>query len=493
VITTTETPFGIVGSAYSVTLEANGGTPPLTWSLFGGSLPAGLSLDAATGTVTGTPTTAGSSTATFRVVDSEGRSATGSVLFIVYTRTDRISVDGSGAAGNGASSAPSISGDGSLVAFASQATNLVAGVSGAQVYVHNRRTNQIELISRGSGPAIDPGNGTSSVPSISADGRFVAFVSFSTDLVPGGTGQQVYLRDRQTGQTTLVSRSSSGAVSDGTVNGAPSISADGRFIAFVSNAANLVAGVSGQQIYLRDRMTGATTLVSKDNSSTPVPGNGDSNTPAISGDGQFIVFASSATNLGVAGGNQQIYVHDRLTGANGTTSLVSKDNAANPGNGGSSSPSVSADGQFVAFTSLATNLVVGVSGQQIYLHDRANATTSLVSHDNNGTPIQGNGASSLPSISANGQVIAFVSLSTNLLDPAPAVSGQQIYSHDRLAGSNGTTSLVSKDSGGTAGDGASDEPSVNGDGGFIAFSSLANNLVPTPSGGASQVYVRALP
>ncbi len=495
VVSTTAADFGVVGNAYTSTLATTGGTAPFTWTLFGGTLPAGLSLNAGSGVVSGTPTAVENPTATFTVTDSTGKTATGSVQFAVHTRTDRVSVNGSGTAGSGASSAPSISGDGSLVAFASSSTNFVTNVNGTQVYMHNRQTNQIEVVSRDSDPtAINEGGGVSSDPSMSSDGGLVAFVSLSSNFVTSVSGQQIYVRDRQTGQTTVVSKSSTGVIGGG-ASSAPAISADGRYVAFVSNSGNLVAGVSGTQIYVHDRQTDQTTLISKDNNVTPVPGNGVSATPAISADGQFVAFASLSTNLGAAGGNQQIYIHDRLTGANGTTSLVSKDSVATAGNGNSSTPSISGDGRFVAFMSLASNLVASVSGQQIYLHDRntgVNGTNSLVSHDNNGSPVQGNGASSVPSISSNGQVIAFTSLATNLLSPAPAVAGQQVYSHDRSVGVNGTTSLVSKDNSVTsvAGNSASDQPSTSSDGSFVAFSSQATNLV---TGSGSHIYVRALP
>jgi Tol biopolymer transport system component len=494
-VSTTAADFGVVDNAYTSTLAATGGTAPFTWTLSGGVLPNGLSLNAGTGVVSGTPTADGNSTVVFTVTDSTGQTATGSVLFAIHTRTDRVSVDGSGTAGNGASSTPSINGDGSLVAFVSQSTNFVTGVNGSQIYVHNRQTNQIELVSRDNNASVvTEGNGVSNAPTMSADGRFVAFVSQATNLVTGVSGQQIYLRDRQMGQTTVISKSSVGVVGTG-ISSAPAISADGRFVAFVSTSTNLVTGVSGTQIYVHDQQTGATTLVSKDNSVTPVPGNGVSATPTISSDGQFVAFASLSTNLGAAGGNQQIYTHDRLAGANGTTSLISKDAAGTAGNGNSSTPSISGDGRFVAFMSLATNLVASVSGQQIYLHDRntgVNGTNSFVSHDNNGSPVQGNGASSVPSISSNGQAITFASLATNLLNPAPAVAGQQVYSHDRSTGANGTTSLVSKDNSVTpvAGNFASDRPSTNSDGGFVAFSSQATNLV---AGSGSHIYVRALP
>ncbi len=494
-VSTTAADFGVVGNSYTSTIVATGGTTPFTWTLFGGVVPTGLSLNAGTGVVTGTPTAAGDSTVVFNVTDSTGRIVTGSVLFAVHPRTDRISVDSNGAAGNGGSISPSASNTGALIAFVSAATNLVPGVSGQQVYLHDWQTNQTSLISRDSNPTMtNAGNGVSSAPSINSDGWLVAFVSLATNLVTGVSGHQIYVRDRQTGQTTVISKSSVGVVGTG-VSSAPAISADGRFVAFVSASTNLVTGVSGTQIYVHDRQTGQTTLVSKDNNVTPVPGNGVSATPAISSDGRFVAFASLSTNLGAAGGNQQIYTHDRLAGANGTTSLVSNDGAGTAGNGNSSTPSISGDGRFVAFMSLATNLVASVSGQQIYLHDRntgVNGTNSLVSHDNNGSPVQGNGASSVPSISSNGQVITFASQATNLLNPAPSVAGQQVYSHDRLAGANGTTSLVSKDNSvvSLAGNSASDRPSTNSDGGFVAFSSQATNLV---AGSGSHIYIRALP
>lgn len=494
--------FGVVGNVYFTTLSTENLTAPVTWEVLGGvPLPNGLVLTSTTGAVTGTPTAVGNTTVTFRATDSTGNTETVSVLFAIHPRTDRVSVDSSATAGDGASSTPSISGDGSLVAFASLSANFVATVSGTQIYVHNRQTNQIEVISRDSNATtVNAGDNVSSAPAISADGRFVAFVSQSTNLVTGVSGgQQVYLRDRQTGQTTLVSKNSSGVTSNGVINSSPIVSGDGRFIAFVSNATNLVINVSGQQIYLHDRQTVQTTLVSKNNSPTPIQGNGASNRPSISSDGRYIAFVSLATNLGAAGGDQQIYIHDRFTGTNGTTNLISKDSGATAGNGDSSTPSISGDGRYVAFTSLATNLVTGATGvgQQIYLHDRfagVTGTNVLISHDNNGTPVQGNGNSSAPSISSDGQFVAFTSLAPNLLAPAPAVAGPQIYIHDWLTGANGVTSLVSKDNSVTPVAGtspsATDTPSTNSDGGFVAFFSQATNLV---AGSGSHIYVRALP
>ncbi|MBI5317003.1 MAG: PD40 domain-containing protein [Nitrospirae bacterium] len=379
-VSTTSADFGVVDNAYTSTLATTGGTAPFSWTLFGGALPVGLSLNATTGVVSGTPTVAGNSTADFIVTDSTGQTANGSVLFAVHPRTDRASVNSNGVAGSGASSSPSISGDGSLVAFASSSSNFVPGVGGTQIYVHNRQTNQIEVISRDNDTAVvNEGGAASSDPAISADRRYVAFVSQATNLLAPApavpAGQQIYVRDRQTGVTSLVSVDNTGASIPGDgISSGPSISGDGRYVAFVSQATNLLAPApavpAGQQIYVRDRQTGVTSLVSVDNTGASIPGDGISSGPSISGDGRYVAFVSVATNLlapdPVVLGGQQIYVRDRQLGL---SSLASQDNTNTniEGAGGiSDTPSMNSDGRFVAFFSQATNLVSG-SGAHIYV------------------------------------------------------------------------------------------------------------------------------
>lgn len=516
-ITTTSANFAVVGNFYTSTLVAMGGTPPYTWAAVGG-LPAWVSLDPSTGVLTGTPTASdvGNFTPTFRVIDSTGAIGQGSVFLAVHPRTDIGSVDNSTppVPGNSSSNRPAISNDGRFIGFASLASNLVSGISGSQIYIHDRQTNLTSLVSRNSsGTPADPAATTSS-PSISGNGRFIAFVSNATNLVAGASGFQIYLRDTQTGVTSLVSKdvSTGNPASAGSINGSPSISGNGRFIAYVSDATNLVSGITGQQVYLYDTQTtmafpnGQTILISKNNNVTPLKGDGASSSPSISRDGCYVAFASLSTNLiAPPPGNQQIYVRGPLPGPGicpGTekTSLVSKDNSGSPipGNGFSSSPSMNSNGRFVAFTSAASNLLAGVSGQQIYLHDRAsgaNGTTSLISKDNSGPPVPGNGNSSSPSISDDACYVAFASLSTNF---GTAGGNQQIYTRGPLpapAICPGTeqTSLVSKDSSGTlAGNSGSDTPSTDADGGYIAFASQSTNLV-SPSLGNQQIYVRATP
>ena len=520
-VSTTAADFGVVGNAYTSTLAATGGTAPFTWTLFGGVLPTGtptdLSLAPATGVVSGTPNAAGNFTATFIVTDSTGKTATGSVLFAIHPRTDLLSVNNSAppVPGNGVSSTPSISDDGRIVAFASLAGNVSSGGVGSQIYVHDWQTNQTTLMSRnGIVAAPTGGNGASTAPSISGDGRYVAFVSSATDLLPAGSsgvsGQQVYVYDRELGQATLASKTNAGVpATGGSTIESPSISGNGRFIAFVSDATNL--GAPGQQIYLHDTQVsslfpnGQTILISKDNTSpTPVAGNGQSDTPSISNDGCFVAFASAATNLAAPAANQ---VHVRgplaIAGCAGTeqTTLVSKDNSGSPASAGSNSrrPSVNGNGRFIAFISDATNF--GATGTQIYLHDRQvsgpfpDGQTILISKNNtNPTPAAGDGPSDTPSISDDGCFVAFNSSATNL----GALTDQiHIRGPLAIAGCAGTeqTTLVSKDGLGTPANGAAGstvDPSASGNGQFIAFSSSSTNLTSPPPGNR-QIYVRALP
>ena len=490
-VSTTEADFGVVDNAYTSTIAVTGGTAPFTWTL-GGGLPTGTSLIGTTSVVSGTPTAAGNFTATFTVMDSTGQTAIGSVLFVVHPRTDRVSVDGSGTAGNGASTEPVINNiNGRFIAFTSLAPNLTAlpGGSGSQIFVHDRQTSLPSLVSRDN--LGNAGNGASSQPTISADGRFVAFTSAATNLatIIGGSGSQIFLRDTQTNQTILVSREIGGNAGNG-ASSQPTISADGRFVAFTSAATNLatIIGGSGSQIFLRDTQTNQTILVSREIGGNA--GNGASSEATISANGQFVAFTSQAPNLApiLGGSGSQIFLRDTIGNA---TTLVSREIGGNAGNGASSEATISANGQFVAFTSQAPNLapILGGSGSQIFLRDAIGNATTLVSREIGGNA--GNGASSQPTISAtSGQFVAFASLATNLA-AIPGGSGSQIYLRDTQGNQ---TSLVSKDNNvpANAGNGASSAPAVIGDGGFVAFASLASTLASGANAG-SQVYVRAVP
>jgi Tol biopolymer transport system component len=187
--------------------------------------------------------------------------------------------------------------------------------------------------------------------------------------VTGVTGNQVYLHDRQTGQPILVSKSSLGVAGAGGVSNGASISAEGRFIVFVSNATNLV-GNFGQQIYLHDTQVlpnGQTTLVSMDGLGNPASAGSSNTAPTISADGRFVAFVSDATNLVATVSGQQIYRHDTQSGVNGQNVVVSLDSADQPGIGGTSTaPSITADGGFVAFSSSAP-LIPPAAAADVYV------------------------------------------------------------------------------------------------------------------------------
>jgi len=203
------------------------------------------------------------------------------------------------------------------------------------------------------------GNGGSVSPSISADGRYVAFVSFASDLVAGDTNGtwDVFVRDTQTGTTTLVSMNTDGTSGSKSSNN-PSISSDGRYVAFTSNASDLVAGDTNglTDVFVRELQAGTTTLISLNTAGTS--GNSDSYEPTISADGRYIAFSSSASDLVVGdnNGSGHIFVRDLQAG---TTILVSKRTDNTPAVGMSYSPSISADGRYVAFASIDPNLAPG--------------------------------------------------------------------------------------------------------------------------------------
>ncbi len=374
-------------------------------------------------------------------------------------------------------------------------------------------------------------NDTSSRPSVSADGRYVAFYSDAWNLVPGdgppsSTGcpactgvRDVFVRDRSTGTTVRVSVSSAG-VPGNAKSDRPSISGDGRFVTFTSNADNLVPGdFNGQRdVFLHDRdvdVNGvfdepgqiSTTRVSV--SSTGVEANGRSNIPVISADGRYIAFRSRATNLIAAGTNglDQVFVHDRISGA---TVLVSLSSAGVMGNATSDRPSLSADGRYVAYFSDADNLVPGdlptfdvtlcpacPGARDVFVHDRdpggdgvfdqGDGVTTRVSVSSAGVP--GNAASTRPQLSADGNLVEFKSLSDNLV-PGDTNQADDVFVHDRSAGTTVRVSVAS-DLAEAVGFGPdSGRASLSYDGRYAAFFSDADNLVPGDTNGVTDVFVR---
>src|SRR6476469_307286 len=295
----------------------------------------------------------------------------------------RVSVDSAGNPGNSPSNYSAISADGRFVAFQSYASNLVPGDTNNKndIFVRDLSTNTTTRVSVDS--AGIPGNNDSFNPSISADGRFVAFASFS-NLVPEDTNNQsdIFVRDLLTNTTTRVSVDSAGNPGNSPSNYS-AISADGRFVAFQSYASNLVPGDTNNKndIFVRDLSTNTTTRASVD--SAGFQGNSDSLLPSISADGLFVAFTSFASNRlpGDTNNRDNIFVRDLSTN---TTTRVSVDSAGTPGNSDSFISAISADGRFVAFQSQASNLVPGDTNNffnqaKIFVRDLSTNTTTRVS------------------------------------------------------------------------------------------------------------------
>ncbi len=412
--------------------------------------------------------------------------------------TTRVSVDSSGKQANDYSSDPSISSGGRFVAFHSAASDLVANDSNnrGDVFVRDRQSGTTERVSVDS--LGNQANGGSYAPSISSGGRFVAFSSYASDLVANDTNDlpDVFVHDRQTGTTERVSVDSSGnQANDGLCRfyacGGPSISANGRFVAFISAATNLVANdTNGERdVFVHNRQSGTTQRVSVDSSGNQA-NDYSFYDPSISSGGRFVAFSSFASNLVANDTNDlpDVFVHDRQTG---TTQRVSVDSSGNQANMWSSSSSISSDGRFVAFGSLASNLVANDTNgaYDIFLWNSSTGTTQRVSVANSGNQANG-GNSFFPSISADGRFVAFSSDADDLV-ANDSNRNRDVFVHDRQTRA---TQRVSVDSFGNQANqpwlgGSSDSPSISADGRFVAFHSLASDLVANDTNESRDIFV----
>ena len=390
----------------------------------------------------------------------------------------RVSVDSAGNQAIGSSSAQSISADGRFVVFESDASNLVPGDTSNKddIFVRDTLANTTTRVSVDS--AGNQGNSGSGAASISADGRFVTFSSVATNLVPGDTNnkQDIFVRDTLANTTTRVSVDSAGNQANNT-SFRSSISANGRFVVFSSEASNLVPGETNNStdIFVRDTLANTTTRVSI--SSTGDGANDGSYRPSISADGRFVTFDSDASNLvpGDTNNSTDIFVRDLSTNA---ITLVSVGSSGERGNDNSFNSSISANGRFVAFHSKATNLVPGDTNnsRDIFVRDLLTNTTTLISVSSSGE--RGNGDSfnllSPGAISADGRFVGFESAATNLV-PGDTTGNQDIFVRDTLAN---TTTRVSVNSAGNEGNSISYITSISPNGQKVGFSSAATNLVP---------------
>lgn len=399
-------------------------------------------------------------------------------------RVARASVDNSGFQAGGWSGNPAISDDGRFVAFTSAASNLVPGDANdlEDVFVHDRdtgATNRVSVASDGS-----QSDGRSDFPAVSADGRFVTFSSDATNLVEGDTNDEldVFVHDRASGETRRISVADDGSQANGP-SSYPEITGDGRFVVFPSDASNLVAGDTNgsTDVFVHDLQQESTVRVSV--ASGHVQANDRSDFPVISDDGRFVAFDSVASNLAPGDSNEMVdvFVHDRATG---DTTRVSVANAGGQADGSSSNPTISGDGRFVAFDSSATNLGGDPASHDVYLRDRENGTTTRVSTSVDDGD-SGNNKSGYPAISADGRYLAFNSLASDLVE-GDTNGTYDVFLYDRIAGITGRVSVADD---GVQGDDASLYPTISGDGRYIGFDSHASNLVQGDTNGLLDVFV----
>jgi Tol biopolymer transport system component len=297
--------------------------------------------------------------------------------------TRRISVGSSGQQSNDYSFHPAISADGRFVAFESYATNLVAGDTNgiSDVFLRDRKLQVTRRISVGAGGQQANGYDAYLYPAISAHGRFVAFNSGASNLVAGDTNNRfdVFVRDRKLQVTRRISVGAAGQQAKGYCF-SPAISAHGRFVAFNSGASNLVAGDTNHtfDVFVRDRKAQLTRRVSVGPAGQQ--SNDYSFDPAISADGRFVAFSSYASNLVAGDTNHRfdVFVRDRMLQV---TRRVSVGPAGQQANDGSADPAISAHGRFVAFVSAASNLVPGDTNgfDDVFVRDRKLQLTRRVS------------------------------------------------------------------------------------------------------------------
>src|SRR5262249_21008581 len=311
-------------------------------------------------------------------------------------------------------------------------------------------------------------------PSISADGRFVAFDSEATNLVKGDTNHaaDVFVRDRLTGTTERVSVSSAGAQANGSVVGG-TISDDGSRVAFASFADNLVSGDTNftEDIFVHDRTTGATVRVSVASDGTQ--GDNMSFEPDLNGDGHLVAFSSFASNL-VGNDNDStldVFVHDLNSSV---TEPISVSAGAIGVNNHGDQANISSDGRYVVFDTQATDLFPDANGpvQDVVLFDRVTQTYEVESV--NDTSQQGNDNSSNPLVSTDGRFVEYTSIATNLV-VGDTNNREDVFVRDRQAG---TTSRVSVGSNGEQADLDSLAGAIDADGGVVAFWSDASTLIP---------------
>lgn len=407
--------------------------------------------------------------------------------------TERVSVTSAERQQNGSTDGPlSVSGDGRIVLFSSTATNLVPGVGDGDtrvLYVRDRRAGTTTLAvvnARG-----EPGDVQEAANLfVSRNGRFISFSTGASNLVPGytpGTFEH-FLRDLRTGKVERAVQGTNGRVPNrgGSVT---ALSADGRYVVFSSRSTNLSSGEGrGANVYVRDRTTNVTTLetVAPDGGPADQTGGSGSFANAITPDGRYVAFGSTANTLVVGDTNRDdVFVRDRTAKR---TRLVSVAAGGGPADGSNFRPFISDDGNIVAFSSEASNLVAGDTNKEYdaFVRDLRAGRTTRVSLSSAGA--QGNGDSSVTGLSADGRYVLFESTASNLV-PKDTNGVDDVFLHDRRTG---RTTRVSVSTAGKQGNNYSIASELSADGSTAVFWSEATNLVPGDDNGQSDAFARVL-
>jgi TolB protein len=394
----------------------------------------------------------------------------------------------------------SVSADGHLVAFDSYVHLISTDTDRVRdVYVKDLSTGNVTLVSVASNG--HEGDDRSYEPHISGNGRFVAFTSEADDLVPGdthGTGvPDAYLHDLATGRTTRVSVSSTGAqTAPGFGSFAEGVSGDGRFVVFDSDAPNLVTGDTNgaSDVFVRDLRTKTTRRI--DVTSLGMQSAGASG-GSISGNGRFVAFISDAPDLvsGDTNGVSDVFVRDRKLHVTRRVSVSTAGAEGDAASGGApmfgtaaaGGFEISATGRFVVFLSAASNLVPGDSNgfTDVFVRDRHLHTTSRVNVNNHKKQANGDCVDN-PSISADGHVVAFDSEATNLV-PGDTAGQIDVFVRQRAAG---RTVRASVSSAGAQANQGGFVPSMAASGSVVAFESPSTNLVPHDANTNFDVFAR---
>jgi hypothetical protein len=380
--------------------------------------------------------------------------------------------------------------DGRYTVFQSNFDNLVAGDANnvADVFVYDRVANTVTLVSVSSA-GTGSGNFASQSAAISGNGRYVAFNSRSTNPDPRDTtpSLDVYVRDLQSGRTTLVSVNSAGVkgTGDSQVGG---ISADGRFVVFLSTSSNLDPRDTDSinDVFVHDLLTATTRIVSI-NSAGTVKANAQSFDPRISVNGNTVIFVTDANNLDpLDTASRDVYAHDLLTGV---TQVVNVNTGGTvKGNAESREPVVSADGRYVLFGSFASNLnpLDTDFALNLYVRDLVGKITTLVDVNSAGT-VKANASPNFWNFSADGRSVVFGTQATNL-DPLDTDTIPDVYARNLATG---ITYLVSQTTAGVKGNGESLRfNAISADGRFVAFNSVATNLHPFDTDSGGDIFLR---